>query len=72
MLSEYLVSRFIEGKHSHQSTLFPDLLDDYITQNNPARVTEAFVEALDLFDSGFQRTQPKLTVPGAHAMSGQM
>ena len=61
------MSRFIEGEHRHQSTLFPEFLDDYITQDNPVRVIEAFVDALDLLDLGFERAQPKHTGrPGYH------
>ena len=38
------MSRTIEGEHRHQFTLFPELLDDYISEDNSVRVIEAFVE----------------------------
>lgn len=55
------MSRFIEGEHRHQSTLFPELLDDYISEDNSVRVIEAFVEELDLSKLGFSRAEPKAT-----------
>jgi len=42
------MKRFIEGVDRSQSTLFPDRLEDYIAEDNPVRVVDAFVEALDL------------------------
>ena len=55
------MSHYIEGEHRHQSTLLPELLDDYIIEDNPVRVIEAFVEELDLFALGFERARPKET-----------
>jgi len=55
------MSGYIEGEHRHQSTLLPELLDDYIHEDNPVRVVEAFVEELDLCALGFERAQPKET-----------
>ena len=53
------MKRFIEGDSRHLSTLFPELLDDYIGEDNPVRVIEAFVEELNLYDLGFDRAHPK-------------
>jgi transposase len=55
------MSGYIEGEHRHQATLLPELLDDFIVEDNPVRVIEAFVEKLDLSTLGFKRTQPKET-----------
>ena len=55
------MGRFIEGEHRYQATLFPDLLDDYISEDNPVRVVEAFVEELDLLALGFSSVEPKAT-----------
>ncbi len=55
------MSRFVEGEHRHQSTLFPELLDDYISEDNSVRVVDAFVDELDLLALGFERAQPKDT-----------
>ena len=49
------MTRFVEGEDRAQSTLFPERLDDYIAEDNPVRVIEAFVDALDLKELGFER-----------------
>ncbi len=36
------------GEARIQATLFPELLDDYITKENPTRVIDVFVDKLDL------------------------
>ena len=45
--------RFIEGQDRTQASLLPASLEDYVDADNPARVIEAFVEALDLGALGF-------------------
>lgn len=35
------MSRFIEGENREQSTLFPERIDEYISEENPVRVVEA-------------------------------
>lgn len=55
------MSRFIEGSSRTQSTLFPELLDDYIHQDNPIRVIDAFVDGLDMRSLGFKRVDPSDT-----------
>jgi hypothetical protein len=39
---------FIEGVARIQATIFPELLDDYISEENPVPVIDAFVNNLDL------------------------
>ena len=53
------MTHFVEGEDRTQSTLFPERLDDYIAQDNPVRVIEAFVDALDLKGLGFERHEPR-------------
>ncbi len=55
------MSRFIEGEHRHQSTLFPELLDNYISEDNAVRLVDVFVDELDLRLLGFVRATPKAT-----------
>jgi transposase len=55
------MGRFVEGEDRHQSTLLPACLDDYIAEDNPIRVVDAFIEALDLCALGFERVQPAAT-----------
>ena len=55
------MSRFVEGQDRQQVTLLPECLDDFITEDNPVRVVDAFVEELDLQALGFDGTQPART-----------
>ena len=55
------MSRFIEGEPRTQSTLFPERLEDYIDEDNPVRVVEAFIDGLDLEKLGFEGMIPKQT-----------
>ena len=55
------MGRFIEGDDRHQVLLMPDCLDDYIAQDNPVRVIEAFVGELDLAELGFEGATPAAT-----------
>ncbi len=54
------MKRFIVGQNRDQCSLLPESLDEYITDNNPVRVIDAFVDELDLMFLGF-KTQPKKT-----------
>ena len=49
---------YIAGPDRTQAVLLPDLLDDYVTADNPVRFLEAFVAQLDLAALGFQRAVP--------------
>src|SRR5687768_3341902 len=55
------MKRFVEGVDRGQSTLFPDCLEDWIVEDNPVRVIDAFVDALDLGDLGFSGVAPEAT-----------
>jgi transposase len=56
-----MMKRFIEGEDRSQSTLFPEHLDDYITEDNPVRVIDVFVDELDLNELGFEGIAPEVT-----------
>jgi transposase len=49
------MKRFAQGQERNQGTLFPACLDDYVSEDNPVRVIEVFVEELDLAVLGFLR-----------------
>jgi transposase len=55
------MARFIEGVDRRQATLFPDRLEDWVGEDNPVRVIDAFVAALDLDALGFKRVVPAST-----------
>ena len=61
------MSRFVEGADRSQSVLFPERLEDYVGEDNPVRVVDAFVEHLDLTTLGFGRAIAQATGrPGYH------
>ena len=52
------MSRFIEGQQRSQSVLFPEQLEDWISEDNPVRAVDAFVEELALAQLGFDGAKP--------------
>ncbi len=61
------MSSHIQGQGRSQVTLFPESLDDFVSEDNPVRVIDAFVDHLDLHSLGFQRLIAKQTGrPGYH------
>lgn len=55
------MKRFIEGADRSQSTMLPELLDDYVDEDNQVRAVDVFVDQLDLASLGFERVQPAAT-----------
>ena len=55
------MKRFVEGLDRGQSTLFPECLEDWVSEENPVRVIDVFVDELDLAELGFDRVDPKAT-----------
>jgi len=55
------MGRFVEGADRGQATLFPECLDDWIDEDNPVRVVDAFVDAIDLGELGFDGVVPEAT-----------
>ncbi len=47
------MKRFVDSVDRSQGLLLPDRLEDYVHEDNPVRVVDAFVEALDLIALGF-------------------
>jgi transposase len=54
------MSGFIEGEDRTQATLFPERIDDYISEDNAVRVIDVFIDDLDLSGLGF-KTVPEAT-----------
>jgi len=55
------MKRFMVGSDRGQSTLLPECLDDWIDESNPVRAVDAFVDALDLAELGFDGVVPEVT-----------
>ena len=51
----------LAGTSRAQQVLFPEVLDDYIAEDNPVRFIDAFVESLDRHTFGFRHGQPAAT-----------
>lgn len=54
---------YIKGENRYQITLFPESMDDYISEENPVRVIEEYVKSLDMVALGFKHA--------AHTGSGR-
>src|SRR5215204_2341701 len=66
-LREGRMKRFMVGSDRGQSTLLPECLDDWIDESNPVRAVDAFVDALELRELGFDGVTPAATGrPGYH------
>jgi transposase len=55
------MKRFIAGECRTQTTLLPESIDDYITDTNPVRIVDVFVDELDLGKLGFEGVEPAIT-----------
>src|SRR3954454_14352347 len=53
--------RFIDGEDRLQQTLLPNSLEDYVSEENPVRVVEVFIDELDLAGLGFSGMRPAAT-----------
>src|ERR1700751_957267 len=61
------VKRFVEGQDRAQLVLLPECLDDFVGEDNPVRVVDAFIEELDLAALGFDGVVPEvLGDPASH------
>jgi hypothetical protein len=54
------MTRFVVGDDRSQSTLFPERLDDYLSEDNPVRAIDVFVDELDLCGLGFGGVEPEV------------
>src|SRR5256714_2754070 len=55
------MTSFVAGADRAQSTLLPECLEDWVDESNPVRVIDAFVDALDLRELGFDGVDPAAT-----------
>jgi transposase len=60
------MSRFVEGEDRQQQTLLPSVLEDYVDEDNPARVIDVFVDELDLDGLGFELIPAATGRPAYH------
>ncbi len=55
------MKRFVQGEARAQMSLLPECLDDYVSDENPVRVVEAFIDGLKLEKLGFAGVVPQVT-----------
>jgi transposase len=60
------MKRFVEGLDRGQATLFPECLEDWIDEDSPVRVIDAFVDVLDLAELGFKIEPAETGRPAYH------
>ncbi|MEM1143433.1 MAG: IS1182 family transposase [Pseudomonadota bacterium] len=60
------MSGFIEGENRHQSTLFPERVDDYVEEESVVRVVDVFIDQLDISGLGFKTEHADTGRPGYH------
>ena len=47
---------YIKGEERGQTILLPESIDDYVHEDNPVRIIDAFVEQLDVLELAFERS----------------
>jgi hypothetical protein len=52
------MKRFVEGEDRRQGVLLPEFLNDWVSEENPVRAIDVFVDALDLAGLGFEGVEP--------------
>jgi hypothetical protein len=55
------MSHHIQGHSRTQTTLLPEVLNDFVTEDNPVCVIDFFVNEINLSSLGFHRVQAKQT-----------
>ena len=55
------MTRFVQGEDRAQVALLPECLDDFVAEDNPVRVIDAFIGELDLAALGFEGLTPAAT-----------
>jgi transposase len=55
------MGRFVEGEDRRQGVLLPEYPDDYVSEENPVRVIDVFVDELELGALGFDGVVPEAT-----------
>jgi transposase len=53
--------KYITGESRNQITLLPECIEDYVGEDNPVRVIDAFVNQMNMDEAGFKRAKPNET-----------
>ena len=52
---------YMEKKDRGQISFLPECVEDYVDEENPVRVIDAFVDSLDMAALGFEKAEPAQT-----------
>lgn len=55
---------YIQGADRNQIVLFPEVLNDYVEEDNEVRVIDAFIDGLDIAEMGFKAEAAREGRPG--------
>lgn len=58
------VRRYQKTQNRHQEMLLPSRVEDYVSENNPVRAIDAYVDTLDLADLGFRHANEVTSMRG--------
>lgn len=64
--------QYKKGINRGQADIFPPSLDEFISENNPVRAIDAYVETLDLTELGFGKTKANVNASGQPAFAPQV
>lgn len=64
--------RYKQGIDRFQETLFPPRLEDYVSEDNPARAIDTYIDSLDMGALGFMHSAPGRNQAGQPAYAPQM
>jgi len=69
--AEARVMGYKEKASREQIMLLPDSIDEYVSEDNPVRVIDAFIDSLDLIALEFSKSIPADTGCPAYDPAGQ-
>ncbi len=55
------MKQFIQSENRNQVTLLPECLDDYISEDNPVRFINLFIDEQDMIELGVDGAEPAST-----------
>ena len=58
--------RYIAGSDRYQQTMLPEIIDDYVTEENPVRVIDAYIDSLEMAKLGIKATPAETGRPSYH------
>jgi hypothetical protein len=50
---------YVAGESRDQVVMFPAVMEDYVSADNPVRLVDEFVNQLDLGGLGFSKAEPE-------------